>query len=546
MDALQERLRILRETLVERWASLTQRQKHALMGGTVAFIVGLMAIAVFLILRSGSPSSYGTLFTGLESEDASAIVALLKDEKVDYRLAENGTAILVPRGKVLEKRLEMAGQGLPSKGTVGYELFDNTKLGATDFQQKINLRRAIEGELSRTIMGIDSVENARVMIVQAEPSLFIDKDEDSTAAVAIKIKKGHSLEPEQVRGIIHLVAASIKGLEPKNVTVVDDKGDILSDLDDKNKIDEKLRLSDLQLKHKKQLEDMYEQKIYKALAKVLGDENVVVVVTAELDYDVHTTEDEVYEPVVGDSGITRSEQIIEEKYLGTGTVPEIGVPGTTSNIPGYKGLAEGNAEYNRSEETRNYEITKRLDKKQKNQGDIRRISVAVMINEDISYEEADGEPVTYITRRRIRDIQNNVIAAANLDAEKRGDKVSVIGIKFTKNPDSMKALWAAQEKWKRIWKLIYAILAILAILVVFLLSWMMLKASVVKEELPEEDEFDEDALEEPVPVEDVMIPELTAEQRTRERIKEEVLRMINDDPEGAALIIRSWLFDDKE
>lgn len=546
MDAIQERLRILRDNLAEWWAKLTARQQQVLMGGGVAVLVGLMAVLVFLILRSGSPNNYAPLFTGLESDDAAAIVALLKEDNVDYRLAEQGTAILVPRSVVLEKRLVMASEGLPSRGTVGYELFNEKSLGTTDADHKVKLRRAIEGEISRTIMGIDAVENARVMIVQAEPSLFIDKDEDSTASVAVKVKKGQALDPEQVRGIVHLVAASVKGLEPKHVTVVNDSGEILSDLDDKNKIDEKLRFSELQLKHKKQLEDIYEEKIYKALSKVFGEENVVVVVSAELDYDVHTTEDEVFEPVVGDSGITRSEQLIEEKYLGTGTVPEIGVPGTTSNIPGYKGLAEGNAEYSRSEETRNYEITRRLDKTKKNQGDIRRISVAVMINDDISYETEDGEDITYITRRRIREIQNNVIAAANLDTETRGDKVSVIGIKFTEDPDSMGALWAEQERWRRTKQKLLIALAILAIIAILILSWMWLRASVVKEDIPEEDEFDDEALEEPMPVEDVVIPELTEEQRTRERIKEEVMRMIGDDPEGAALIVRSWLFDNKE
>ncbi len=271
----------------------------------------------------------------------------------------------------------------------------------------------------------------------------------------------------------------------------------------------------------------------------------MVVVSAELDFDVHTTEDEIYKPVVGDKGIVRSEQLIEEKYLGTGTVPEIGVPGTTSNIPGYKGLAEGNAEYNRSEETRNYEVTRLLDKKQKNQGDIRRLSVAVMLNEDLSYEQSkeEGAATSYLTRRRIEEIKTNVTAAANLDPA-RGDMVSVIPIKFKPGIKGTRAEYEFNQKMEKIkyWTFVGLILA--SIIGIVILSLFALRASVVKEEVPEEALITEEIIEEPVPVEELLVPELTEEQRTREKIKEEVLRMINDDPEGAALIVRSWLFSD--
>jgi len=249
---------------------------------------------------------------------------------------------------------------------------------------------------------------------------------------------------------------------------------------------------------------------------------------------------------VGDKGIVRSEQLIEEKYLGTGTVPEIGVPGTTSNIPGYKGLAEGNAEYNRSEETRNYEVTRLLDKKQKNQGDIRRLSVAVMLNEDLSYDRNKGEggaAATYLTRRRINDIIANVTAAANLDPA-RGDMVSVIPIKFKPGIQGTRAEYEFNQKMEKIkyWTFVGLILA--SIIGIVILSLFALRASVVKEEVPEEPVVTEEVIEEPIPVEELLVPELTEEQRTREKIKEEVLRMINDDPEGAALIVRSWLFSD--
>jgi flagellar M-ring protein FliF len=538
---MRERFLKLKDTAVEFWNRLNKRQKQILALVAGAIFLFIAAILVFLIAKGGPPA-YQPLFTQLEADDSNAILQELKKEGTPYKLAANGSAILVKKEDVVEKRLDLAAKGLPAKGTVGYELFDATKLGVTDFTQKVNLRRAIEGELSRTIMGLEQVENARVMVVQPEPSLFIDYNKESSASVALKLIKGKTLDEDQVRGIVHLVAASIEGLDPKNVTVVDSAGNILSEIDEKQKLAEKMRLNQLQVQHKKMIEEMYQEKIYKALSKVLGDDKCVVVVSAELDFDEHSTEDEIYKPVVGnDKGIVRSEQLIAEKYLGTGAVPEIGVPGTTSNIPGYKGLAEGNAEYNRTEETRNYEITRLLDKKQKNQGDIRRLSVAVMLDESLSYDPKTN--AAYLTRRRVNDIQNNVAAAANLDFT-RGDKISVISIKFNPETAGPRAEYQFNERLAKIKYWTYTGLIIAALLAAFILALLAMRTWVVKEELPPEPEAEQETMEEPVPVEELLVPELSEEQRMREKIKEEVMRMIHDDPEGAALIVRSWLFQD--
>ena len=555
MNNIIERLKILRDNALEFWNKQSQRQKMILAGASAAVLLAVIAAVVYLALNAGSPSMT-PLFTNLETEDAAAIVDELKSSGTEYELAQDGTAILVPRNQVFEKRLSLAEQGLPTQGVVGYELFDNTRLGVTDFTQKVNLHRAKQGELARTIMSLEVIESARVNIVEPEQSLFIVEDKDPSASVAVQVVEGKTLDQEQVRGIMHLVSSSIVGLEPEHVTVVNSKGEILSEMDDRMKLSQQMRLNELQLQQKSKLERIYEKKISTYLSPVFGDENVVVAVSAELDFDQHTKEEEVYEPVVGDSGIVRSEQLIEEKYLGTGSVPEIGVPGTTSNIPGYKGLAEGNAEYERSEETRNYEITRKLDKTEKNRGDIRRLSVAVMINEDISYEtetNADGEEVAvpYINRMRLRDIESNIEAAANLERietfgeEARGDQLDVVAIKFSPEGDYLSQELEHQRLMRKIRDIAKYAILLLVVLAVIILTFIALRSSVVKEEIPEEFEL-EPEMEEAVPVEDMLVPELTEEQRTRERIKEEVLRMINDDPEGAALILRSWMFEDAD
>ena len=239
-----------------------------------------------------------------------------------------------------------------------------------------------------------------------------------------------------------------------------------------------------------------------------------------------------------DAGVIRSQQEILEKYLGTGTVPEIGVPGTTSNIPGYKGLAEGNAEYNRSETTTNYEITEHRTEQEKNQGDIARLSVAVILNEGIKNQE--GDP--YAKATLVREVRENLYSAANLDAN-RGDAVDVKVYNFKMDKTiSLASRQKDQEKWRRIFNMMYLGLALLAILAVIFLSWYFLRNAVVAEEIPEEEVIE--GIEEAIPVEELKIPELTEEQRTREKILEEVLRMIQNDPEGASLIIRSWMFEE--
>ncbi|MEW6201968.1 MAG: flagellar basal-body MS-ring/collar protein FliF [bacterium] len=530
---MRERITFLLNSAKEFWNKLNRQQRLIIGLAGVAVPLCIIAALVFILTRAAAPA-FTTLYKDLDAEDAAAIVEELKKSNTQYQLAENGSTIKVPAKEVFETRLEMASAGLPSRGIAGYELFDRTRLGVTDFTQQVNFQRALEGELSRTVMGLEEVEDARVMVVLPEPTLFVTEKEKATASVALKLKKGKELNEEQIQGIVHLVSHSVKGLDPKDITVVDSHGNLLSELINKKRdLREKMQLTEFQIKVKERIEQTYTDKIQRALSKVLGEENMVVLVTAELDFDVHTTTNEVYEPVVGgDKGIVRSEQEIEEKYLGTGTVPEIGVPGTTSNIPGYKGLAEGNAEYLRTEATRNYEITKKVDEIKKNQGDIERLSVAVMLNEDVKE----------LTRRKIAEITSNVSAAANLDLA-RGDQVSVISIKF--KPSPLRDLMLAQEKFRQRMKYIYMGLIFLALLFIAILSLIAIRSAVVPEEKPPEvEEIEEEVLEEAIPVEELLVPELTDEQRMREKIREEVMRMINEDPEGAALIVRSWLFEE--
>ncbi len=526
---MRERLIKLKDKALEFWKSLNKNQQRIILASAGLMSLIILVLTVWIFLRTSTPE-YKILFSDLTSEDASAIIENLKKSATPYQIAQGGRTILVPKKYVFEKRIELAASGFPARGVVGFEIFDQTRLGLTDFIQNVNYQRALEGELARTIMEIEEIEDARVKVVIPPPEIFIEKEEKTTASVIVKLKKNKTLDEDQVRAIVHLVAFSVKGLNPKDVTIVDSHANLLSEmLDEKKGAKEKAEITRLQLKQKEIIENQYQQKIQSALDKVLGPDKAVVRVTAELNFDIHIFENEVYEPTVdAEKGIVRSEQEIDEKYLGTGTVPEIGVPGTTSNIPGYKGLTEGTAEYKKSELTKNYEITKRVEKLEKSPGFINRISVAVMLDEES------------IPKTKIKEIQENVKVAANLD-ETRGDKVSVIAMKFGKSGyELLMEEQRREERHKRLMSYLYALLALAGIISLAFISYQIIKPILPKEE----EKIEEIPVEEAVPLKEIMLPEISEEQRRREKIMEEVLKMINEDPEGAALIVRSWLFEE--
>ena len=595
---MRERLQQLRERLVEFWTRMSKRQRIISVVAASVLPLGIIAAIVFLIFNATTPKM-DTLYNDLSGEDASAIIEELEKENIKYELEDDGKRIMVPGEEISATRINMAGKGLPAGGTAGYELFDQTKLGVTDFVQKINNLRALQGELKRTIDGLDAVEESRIMINQPEESLFVTEQKPASASVALKLHKKKSLTPDQIRGIMNLVASSLKGMKPGNVTIIDSSGNLLSDVEKKKDEQQRIQMTELQLRQKAEIEDRYQKKITSYLNKVFGEDNVVVAVTAELDFSKTKKEDVVYKPLAEgyEAGVIRSQQSISEKYLGTGTVPEIGVPGTTSNIPGYKGLAEGNAEYQRDELTTNYEVTELRTTQEKAQGEIKHLAIGVILDEkdvrklyrweyksfDTSKSEQErakkfDEELKYVaeegggveaapepyTRRQdvINAVKANVRAALNIqdgqvtedlirqNALSGGnpipDQIDVQIIRFFEKPGKMSPADLAEKEaaHRRLMQKIWIGVIILAILVMGLLSFFALRNAVVPEEIEEEEPFEEEMVEEIIPAEELGIPELTDEQRTREKIREEVLRMIHDDPEGAALIVRSWLFDE--
>ena len=388
--------------------NLSPSQKLLLIGA----ISVALALIIVLLVWTGRPS-YDILFADLSKKDAAEIIDKLKEKKIDFRLEEGGKTILVPSGKVYELRLEFASMGLPEEGVIGYEIFDKSNIGMTDFLQKLNYRRALEGELTRTIEEIDAVEKARVHIVIPETRLFQEDQKQPTASVILKLNRARSLSPAKVNGIAHLVASSVEGLEPENVTIVDTRGRILSN---NNNPDDLLTMSATQLDFRKKVEDYLTQKAQSMLDRVFGPGNAIVRVNADLDFNQVKKTIEQYDP---DNTVVRSEEINEQ----------VTPSGNQANGNG------GGAVAAKSTNTiTNYEINRTLQQVVESVGNIQHLSVAVLINnKKEKVENTDGDTEIKSVPRDPQELTvvEDIVKRAVGFQEERGDEISVNNVDFS-------------------------------------------------------------------------------------------------------------------
>ena len=253
---MRQRIQAIRERFTEFWNRMNKRSRTIATVFAVLMPLAVIASILYLVLHASSPKME-MLYTHLETKDAGVVVEELKKTGTEYELQDDGTTILVNKKDVADTRIRLASKGLPAGGTSGYELFDATKLGVTDFSQKINRIRALQGELTRTIQGLGPIEEARVMIVQPEASLFITEQKRPSASVFVKLKSGSKLNDEQVRGIMYLVSASLEGMQPSDVKIVDSNGRLLSDIERRKDEGARMRMSEWQLKQKIEIEERY-------------------------------------------------------------------------------------------------------------------------------------------------------------------------------------------------------------------------------------------------------------------------------------------------
>ena len=374
---------------------------------TVVGVVILTAVCLGAMVYFSNQIDYGVLFSNLNSDDAAAMTAKLKEKKVPFQLSPDGRTILVPTDKVSELRLEMAASGLPHGGGIGFEIFDNkSSLGATEFEQQISYRRALQGELSRTINGLEEIQSSRVHVALPKDSIFVDQQRKATASVTVKLKSGRALKPQQVDGIVHLVASSIEGLNPADVMVVDSKGNVLS----KMPTDPRMPgLSGSQAEYQRNVERDMTGRIQTMLENVVGKGKASVQVTADLDFRVMEKTEEVYD---AENPAIRSTQKEVDR--------------STSKAGDPKAMG---AEKEKNEETTNYEINKTVSKTIMPVGDIKKLSIAVLVDGVYTKDAKGAEAYQERPKKELEMLEEIVRKSAGFNAQ-RGDQVVVTSMPF--------------------------------------------------------------------------------------------------------------------
>lgn len=394
-------------------------------------VTGTLLGFAAIMLWAGRPD-YQVLYSDLSMEDSAAIFQRLKEQKIAYELSANGKTIMVPRDRVYEMRLDLAAQGLPQQGSAGFEIFDETKLGMTEFLQNVNYQRALQGELARTIGQFDEVESARVHLVMANKSLFAEDQEPATASVILKMRPGKWLGKEQVQGIVHLVSSSISGLKTENITVVDGNGKMLAGFNDSSGVG---GITSDQLAFQEKVEKSLETRIKTMLEKVLGPERAVVRVSADVDFRRHEETEERFYP---DNQVVRSEKRFNENASDPSGTAQ-GIPGAVPNMTdrGQSAGAAGKSAFQKEDRTVNYEIGKMTSRTVTPVGIIGRVSVAAMV--DGTYRKVIGKDgnteMKYLPRvsAELAKLESIIKGAVNFDAA-RGDKVEVVNMPFAAPP----------------------------------------------------------------------------------------------------------------
>ncbi len=449
--------------------ALSLGKKYATPKNIALLTAGLLLISIlgYVAYKATTSVNYGVLYTNLSPDDAGRILTVLQEENIPYKVEGNGSIIMVPKDKVHEIRLKLAAKGLPSSQTVGFEIFEEPKMGITQFQENVNFLRALEGELARTIRQLDPVQDVRVNIALPKESIFVREEEEPKASVVLKLWPGKDLTKEQVKAVVFLVSHAVPRLKKENVTVVDNRGRVLSDLLDE---ESQLAATDKTVQLKKKLERQIERNIQSMLAKALGSDKVVVRASVELEIGKVQQKDEIVDP---DKVAVVSERKIQEKIQETET-PAVTPPGTPTNVPPVMQGTQTVVTRNNSkkDQTKNYEVTKSYIDTKKNVFKIKRLSVGVLI--DGKYEKQVDEEgnVSYkfIPRspEEIKTYESLIKSAIGYDP-KRGDQITVVSVPFEVKPEKRKEEQPVQNY------ILIGGIAVLVLLILMVAVFMVLR-----------------------------------------------------------------------
>lgn len=532
----------------------------ALMGGVVLAMIGFF---IYITTRLASPN-LDLLYKDLDSKDSSRIMQVLDSQAIPYELGQGNSEILIPTKDVARIRLLLADQGIPGGGSMGYEIFDDAEtLGTTNFMQNVNLVRALEGELARTIQSITVINTARVHLVLPKRELFSRERQDPSASIVLRMSGGNRLEKGQVLAIQHLVATAVPSLVPSRVSIVDDKGKLLAaGFEDENDIGV---MADKTADRKRMFENRLGQTIEELLEKTIGFGKVRAEVTADMDFDRVSTQEEVFDP---EGQVVRSTQSIEQSSNARdseGPPPvSVGTNLPDANLGGGEGISSSQNDA-RTEETVNFEITKKVINHVREIGNVRKLSVAVLVDGH-RVENADGE----LVYEPLPDDQMELLAtlvrgAIGFDAD-RGDIVEIINMEyadFVPVEDELK-LFFGMDKNDMLRLAEILVLSIVAILVILLVVRPLISrafeampgaaalagehllegqprapaltgpggAPIPGEGMPEEEQFEE------------LIDIDRVEGRVKASSVKKVGEIVEKHPDEALSILRNWMYQE--
>jgi flagellar M-ring protein FliF len=519
------------------------------------FLILFSISAIMYVSKMATQPDYTLLYSDLSTADAAGVVERLKELKIAYRI-DGSTISISPPDMVHELRMTLASEGLPKTGTVGFELFDGTNLTTTTMGEVIKKQRALQGELERTIMSLDAVLSARVHISQPEKTIFAKQAQEPGASVLLKLRPGGELDKKRIRGIANFVASGVEGLKPENVTIIDVYGNLLTPKDEDG---EELGADATRLQYAREVEKGYVQRIEAMLAKVLGPGKVVARVTADIDFSANEREEESFDP---GGKVLRSERSIEEGS--GGAAGKGGVAGAQANLTNDpKLLAPPDATTEQSarrENVKNFEVSRAVTKTSQARGKLVRLSAAVLVDGINNDSDAPADPKSGVKAKKtfvplsqemLAQVEGIVKSAVGYDST-RGDVVTVENVPFFQPDESLKDELAKAEQMNMMFRIGSMAMPILALLLfVFVLLRPMVKFLIT----PTEAEVDLSRL---LPT---GIQELEAELETErskavipefepavdlEQLGElmaENSRLVKENPNQAALLIRYWLND---
>lgn len=458
----------------------------------IAVVVGAVILSLAIFLATRETIEYGVLYNNLEPQDASQIIESLKTKEVEYKLEDNGGTILVDKTKLYDSRITLAGEGLPAESSVGYELFDKTNLGMSEYVQKLNFSRALEGELARTIGTLDEVKKVRVHIVIPEKTLFKKDEKTPTASITLHLKSGRSISKISIEGIQTLVSSSVEGLTLDKVTIVDSHGKVLSEAPmDNNTV---VGMTSTQHDIQRKVEQHYAEKVQSLLDGVLGAENAKVRVNAELDFTQIEKTITDFDP---ERQVIRSEQNIQEVSESHDSLsyPAVNQAKNSSNL------------------IQNYEITKSVEHIVEATGNVKRLTVSALINGTTRILDKEGIKSLQYTPRPKEELEQLSIAVKNSVGydPSRNDQISVLNVPFDNSileeeiKETQPVLWYKDKENLKLIGLLFAMI------LTIILMYSMLQSRYVKDRLrlalglpnpklltmaPIEDDEDEEEVEE--------------------------------------------------